>query len=329
MPAELRHGSTGEAVRDLQARLGALGHNIAPDDPGGFADGTELAVRVFQAARGLRVDGAVGQETWAVLVESGFTLGDRLLYLHQPLLRGDDVAALQHRLNALGFDAGREDGLLGQESADALAEFQRASGLRPDGICGPATVASLRRVGSFADSSAASIRERERLLAGPRGIAGRRVYVAVAPGLAVLGEEVAKRLADAGAAAVLDASGEDDALLADKANRFDAHLFVAIRTGDAACRCAYFATGDFRSEEGIAVATAIHTELAPILPTDAGVCGKAYTALRETRMTAVVCDLVPDDDVEAMRALVTRAGDTGRAIVRGIQHAGEHPTPDV
>jgi len=52
------------------------------------------------------------------IVESGFPLGDRLLYLHEPLLRGDDVAALQRRLNAFGFDAGREDGLLGTETVD-------------------------------------------------------------------------------------------------------------------------------------------------------------------------------------------------------------------
>jgi N-acetylmuramoyl-L-alanine amidase len=327
MPAELRHGSHGEAVRDLQARLVALGYDIAPDDPGEFADGTDAAVRAFQDSRGLRVDGAVERQTWAVLVESGFTIGDRLLYYREPLLRGDDVATLQRRLNALGFDAGREDGLLGRDTVDALVEFQRASGLRPDGICGPATIAALSRVGSFADGSAASLRERERLLAGPRGLAGRRVYVAAAPGLAALGEQVAKSLVDAGADAVLDASGEHETVVADEANRFGAHLFLALRTGDAACRCAYFATGDFRSEAGFALATAIHAELAPILPTDAGVCGKAYASLRETRMTAVVCDLVPDDDVDAMRALVTHAGDAGRAIVRGIQHAVDHPFP--
>lgn len=329
MPVELRRGSHGEAVRDLQARLVALGHDVAPDDSGTFGAGTEAAVRAFQEARGLRVDGTVGRQTWAALVESAFAIGDRLLYFRRPLLRGDDVAALQHRLNALGFDAGREDGMLGQETLDALVEFQRASGVRPDGICGPSTVAALSRVGSFADGSAASLRERERLLAGPRGLAGRRVYVAAAPGLAALGDQVAKSLVDAGADAVLDASGEHDTVVADEANRFGADLFLALRTGDAACRCAYFATGAFRSEAGFALATAIHAELAPILPTDAGVCGKAYASLRETRMTAVVCDLVPDDDVEAMRALVTRAGDTGRAIVRGIQHAVAHPTADV
>ncbi|MBM3671415.1 MAG: hypothetical protein FJW86_04430 [Actinobacteria bacterium] len=325
MPAELRPGSRGEAVRDLQARLVALGHDIHTDDLGDFADGTGAAVRSFQEARGLRVDGVVGLQTWNTLVESGVALGDRLLYFRRPMLRGDDVAGLQLRLNALGFDAGREDGILGEESYQALVEFQRASGLRPDGICGPITLAALDRVGSFADGSAASLRERERLLAGPRHLADLRVYVAAEPGLAALAEQVAKSLVDAGAAAILDPSGEEDAVVADEANRYGADLFLALRTGDARCRCAYFATGDFRSEAGLAVATAIHSSLADVLPSDAQVCGKAYAALRETRMTAVVVDVVPERDIEAMRMLVAKAGDAGRAIVKGIQAAIEHP----
>jgi N-acetylmuramoyl-L-alanine amidase len=326
MPAELRHGGRGEAVRDLQARLVALGHDLGPDDPGDFGDGTGAAVRAFQEARGLRVDGVVGRQTWNTLVESGFALGDRLLYFRRPMLRGDDVAVLQRRLNALGFDAGREDGILGEESYEALLEFQRASGLRPDGICGPTTLAALDRVGSFADGSAASLRERERLLSGPRHLAGLRVYVAAEPGLAALAEQVAKSLVDAGAEAVLDPTGEEDTVVADEANRFGADLFVALRTGDAQCRCAYFAAGDFRSEAGFAVATAINDALGQVLPTATDVCGKAYASLRETRMTAVVVDVVPEHDVEAMRTLVTRAGDVGRAIVKGIQQAIEHPT---
>src|SRR5713101_1983249 len=112
MPAKLRHGSHGEAVRDLHARLASAGFFCAPDDPGEFGDGTTAAVRAFQDARGLRVDGIVGNQTWSTLVESGFSLGDRLLYFRRPMLRGDDVTELQRRLNALGFDAGREDGIL-------------------------------------------------------------------------------------------------------------------------------------------------------------------------------------------------------------------------
>ena len=325
MPGALRRGSRGEAVRDLQARLIALGHDFGADEPGEFGDGTEEAVRAFQDARRLRVDGIVGRQTWSTIVESGFALGDRLLYFRRPMLRGDDVADLQHRLNALGFNAGREDGILGLETHDALLEFQRAAGLAADGICGPTTLSDLARVGSFAGGSVASLREREQLRESSRRLAARKVYVAARPELVALGERVAKELVDAGADALLDASGNDDATIASEANRFDADFFVALRPGDAQCRCAYFAARDFRSEAGFAIATAIHQQLADVLPGDADVCGKAYAALRETHMAAVVCELVPEGDVDAMRTLVTHAGATARAIVRGLQQAIEHP----
>ena len=109
----LRAGDEGDAVRDLQHRLGGAGHVVAPTEIGTFGDNTEAAVRAFQTSRQIRIDGIVGPETWSALVESGFVLGDRLLYLQSPNLRGDDVVALQHTLNRLGFDAGREDGILG------------------------------------------------------------------------------------------------------------------------------------------------------------------------------------------------------------------------
>ena len=43
--------------------------------------------------------------------------------------RGDDVADLQQRLSTLGFDTGRVDGIFGDRTSRALAEFQRNAGL--------------------------------------------------------------------------------------------------------------------------------------------------------------------------------------------------------
>ncbi|HEY8217766.1 MAG TPA: peptidoglycan-binding protein [Acidimicrobiia bacterium] len=323
MPEVLRRGHRGEAVRDLQRRLGVSGLASGPDDTGDFGEGTERAVRAFQTQRSLRVDGIVGRQTWSSLVESGYGLGDRLLYLRSPMLRGDDVADLQLRLNALGFDAGREDGIFGDDTHVALLEFQRAAGLPADGICGATTIDSLERVGSLAGGSAAGLRERERLRAGPRRLAGRRVYVVTAPGLAVLGERVARGLLDAGANALLDATGDDDSFVAAEANRFEADLLLALRAGDAGRRCAYFAAPRFTSEVGHEVANGIAAELAHVLAGEPEVTGRAYPVLRETRMPAVVCELVSEDDVDAMRELVRRAADAARAIVRGVARAVE------
>jgi hypothetical protein len=64
----MRLGSTGGLVEMLQDRLAALGHNPGPAD-GLFWRRTCDAVRVFQRARGLGIDGQVGPKTWAALWE--------------------------------------------------------------------------------------------------------------------------------------------------------------------------------------------------------------------------------------------------------------------
>ena len=50
----LRRGSSGSAVKTLQARLQTLGFNPGPID-GIFGSGTDAAVRAFQRARGIEV----------------------------------------------------------------------------------------------------------------------------------------------------------------------------------------------------------------------------------------------------------------------------------
>ena len=226
-------------------------------------------MRAFQEARGLRVDGICGPQTWSALVESGYRLGDRLLYRRSPMLRGDDVLELQHRLNALGFDAGKEDGIHGDDTTRALTDFQRNAGLATDGVCGPATLAQLDRVGSLAAGSVASVRERESLRQGPHDLAGRRVFVAAAPGFDALASAVVHGLGEAGASTALDTSGADDASLAAEANRYGADLFLAFRAGDTpGCRCLYYASDRFRSETGFAVACAVAERLGPVLAPD-------------------------------------------------------------
>jgi N-acetylmuramoyl-L-alanine amidase len=319
-------GARGEAVRDLQRRLGALGYSTAVDDAGVFADATEAAIRAFQSARGLRVDGVCGQQTWSSLVESGFTLGDRWLYEHRPMLRGDDVGDLQRRLNALGFHAGREDAIFGPETASALREFQRNAGLHPDGIAGAETLDTLRRLGHLAGGSIASVRERDQLRR-PRRLQGRRIYLSVAIGLEALGSVVSRELRSAGALTILDSSGSDPSLTAAQANRYEADLFLGLRSGDdAGCYCFYFATASFRSEAGYRIATTVQSSLAPVLPGEmGGVEGRTFAVLRETRMAAVVCE--PAGDADGMRRLVSRSPEVGGAIVAGVRRGFEEPVP--
>jgi peptidoglycan hydrolase-like protein with peptidoglycan-binding domain len=57
----LRVGSSGAEVRDLQKRLTEAGFDGGSD--GKFTEKTAAAVRAFQQANGLQVDGLVGQQT--------------------------------------------------------------------------------------------------------------------------------------------------------------------------------------------------------------------------------------------------------------------------
>lgn len=59
----LTHGMKGEAVRNLQADLQALGFVFKAGIDGRFGDETEANVRLFQSGAGLTIDGKVGDKT--------------------------------------------------------------------------------------------------------------------------------------------------------------------------------------------------------------------------------------------------------------------------
>jgi N-acetylmuramoyl-L-alanine amidase len=317
----LRRGDRGAAVLDLRARLGLRG---AAGDT--FDDRLEAAVRDFQGVRGLRVDGICGPETWGALIESGFRLGDRLLYLSSPMLRGDDVAEIQRQLNALGFDAGREDGILGPETETALREFQRNAGATPDGVCGPATLAAIARVNGLAAGSVASVREREALRHAPRRLDGLRVFLVAEPAMSALAHTVAQALGKLGALVNPDISGADAGMLTAEANRFGADAFVALtNSGDPGIRCAYFSSRNFRSEGGHCLALRLTEALRSVVDDVDEPVGRTYRFLRETRMTAVVCELVGRDETQARALLTTRLPEVTGAIVEGFRRGLEDP----
>jgi N-acetylmuramoyl-L-alanine amidase len=112
-----------------------------------MSDLNESEIRSFQQARGLDVTGFVDEVTARAIEEARWKLGDRSLYLQTaPLMRGDDVAALQARLTEMGFDCGRVDGIFGNRTEAAVKEFQKSVGETVDGKCGPATMIALIRL---------------------------------------------------------------------------------------------------------------------------------------------------------------------------------------
>ncbi len=175
------------------------------------------------------------------------------------MLRGDDVNELQRRLNALGFDAGRQDGILGPETEPALRQFQRERGIEPDGVCGPATINALMSVGTLAAGSVA-------VGARARNAATRRPPSARPPRVPRRrpGPRRARRRRRAAGSSTrarsvaIDTSGDDHSVLAAQANAFGADVCVAFVSGtDLGARCAYFANQTFRSEAGFCLAHGI------------------------------------------------------------------------
>jgi hypothetical protein len=61
-------GSGGDEVRQIQSRLQSLGLYRGPVD-GAYGGGTGAAVKAFQLARGLEVDGEVDSSTWSALFD--------------------------------------------------------------------------------------------------------------------------------------------------------------------------------------------------------------------------------------------------------------------
>lgn len=306
----LRQGDRSEQVADVQARLRALGIDI-DDEPGRFGTTTADAVRTFQQRRGLLADGIVGANTWTELVEASWRLGDRALYLRHPLMRGDDVLTLQLRLNALGFDAGREDGTFGPDTHRAVRAFQKEYDVAEDGIVGPVTLESLTGLRVERAGTAAVLREEIRLQDQP-GI--QRALIIIDPGHGGedpgdigpnllreadvcwdLARRVAERLIGAGARVRFtrtEVEALDTTERAARANDLGADVFISIhlnshREGAASGASTYFFRG---SRAGHRLADAIQEHIVAVGIGDCRSHPQSYASLKETRMPAVVVE---------------------------------------
>jgi N-acetylmuramoyl-L-alanine amidase len=245
------------------------------------------------------------------LVEAGYRPGDRLLYLRSPMIRGDDVAELQRALGALGFDAGRVDGIFGPHTERAVLDFQRNVALPADGRCGQSVLASLARLGRRAEHSTnvAGVREREVLRGRPPVLANLRVVLGEAGGLDVLVTAIDRVLQDASAVVSLS-HHPHPSVQAVEANDFNADVYLGFSLSDrTSCEVAYYATTGFESAGGQRLAGLVveaWRELGDLAVDEP--CGRAITVLRETRMPAVVCQLGPPGPVVERTAEVGQAG---------------------
>ncbi len=130
-----------QLVRALQLRLARAGDRPGSID-GRYGPLTEQAVRRFQAAHGLAVDGIAGPLTLAAL-----TSPTPVLYPGAGVGQAGgspNVRSLQHRLAGLGFSPGPVDGRYGPLTIRAVERFQRVHRLVADGLVGTLTGRALR-----------------------------------------------------------------------------------------------------------------------------------------------------------------------------------------
>ncbi len=133
----LKQGDRGEEVKSLQEQLNAAGHDAGTPD-GIFGAGTDAALRAFQEARGLTVDGVAGPNTLQALAEAAAPPAPPSAVFRSGSA-GDEVRQIQERLRGAGFYFGPVDGDFGGGTASAVKAFQAAQGMGADGVVGPNT----------------------------------------------------------------------------------------------------------------------------------------------------------------------------------------------
>ncbi len=150
----MKLNNTGDRVTALQGMLKTMGYFSAT--PNGVYDrDTYQAVRTFQKAKGLTVDGVAGPKTLAVIYILAVTpTPPPVIYLtptpvatQTPLTaanvivmqlgtRGVAVTNLQIRLMELGYYACIPDGVYDADDIAAVRVFQQKNNLKVDGIAG-------------------------------------------------------------------------------------------------------------------------------------------------------------------------------------------------
>ena len=142
--AQAHPGESGGAVLALQRSLKALGYFPVEED-GVYGEHTRVAVRRFQLANGLEVNGLADASlvlrlnsgsapAWQDFLESAACL---------PGESGGNVRLLQCTLNDMGFFRGEPTGTYGSETRQAVARWQSAAELPVNGDADAGTCARL------------------------------------------------------------------------------------------------------------------------------------------------------------------------------------------
>ena len=146
-------GMSGDDVAAVQLRLKDLGYFTGMAN-GEYDSATAAAVRAFQNRNSLTADGVVGEATAARLYSSSAIAAETTDSETEEATpaptttlkygdKGDEVKALQRRLQELGYYTSTVDGIYGSGTYNAVKSFQKHNGLTVDGKAGSNTLARL------------------------------------------------------------------------------------------------------------------------------------------------------------------------------------------
>jgi peptidoglycan hydrolase-like protein with peptidoglycan-binding domain len=197
----LEKGDQGPSVRNLQQKLKTAGFYQASVTQV-YDVSTQEAVRRFQKAAGLPVDGIVGASTlqklenWQAKKSSTTTTQAKKATVVSTQAKkpsttssvrsatnqrrnpnylakgdeGEDVRALQERLRIAGFYYGNATGIFGPITEESVKRFQDSYKLSVDGIAGPATLRKLPGIGiGDGEEAPKKVVNRDKLRVGDRG----------------------------------------------------------------------------------------------------------------------------------------------------------------
>ena len=175
----IKLGSRGDDVAEVQNMLIAMGFMDGKAD-GVCGESTVEAIKEFQASVGIEADGVAGEQTLNALNEAALnfiegntpsieSISDETktepaapsndkkvnaktlstdVYADigsviKPGMHGDGVVDVQKKLIAHGFLSGPADGVCGNQTVEAIKNFQASVGLPADGVCGLMTYSAL------------------------------------------------------------------------------------------------------------------------------------------------------------------------------------------
>ena len=319
----------GEDIRAVQNKLNSLGY-VAGTADGYYGNMTRNAVINFQSKKGLAADGDVGPTTWSALFNTSTSGGSgysRILKLTSPLMYGEDIRAVQNKLNSLGYNAGTADGYYGNDTRTAVISFQTARGIDIDGEVGPTTWKTLFNTStSGGNGSTSNIRK---VFIDPGhggtdpGASGNGLYEKEV--VLSISKKVRNILISKGFEVELSRSKDQYVSLSDRAaqaNAWDADLFVSIHCNSATSSSAN-GTECYTYPTANTSTKSLSKNMASALASKLGLTNRGhkeanFAVLRLSNMPAILIETAFINNANDASKLKTRENDFASAIANQI-----------